>query len=291
MIVTSPQGNEYVVGELLGRTDAFGLYHCSLPGGSPGILKIASVVGYNGLLDREAHIMGTLWDQAERVEEEAREREPERGEMGYRRFFPRLVESFTDPDQGDRRITILDLSNLVEDISDLVPLGHLLSRERVRIDPKTSVWVLGKLLKLLHFIYKCGVSGAKIDGENILIYRERHFVALFDWTNATIAPGKTPDSIVREEIYQAAREVITALGGDPDTGELPNDPDLEDGRYKELILSFAQGTESDAGEAHERFYTSVRKIWPSKFHPFTAYPVKTTSTTASAVTDGEGETE
>ncbi len=290
MLIESPKGNEYEVGELLGRTDAFSLYRCSFSDGKPGILKIVSAVGYNGLLDREAHILETLWEQAERVEKEGKEREPERGEMGYRRFFPRLVESFTDPDQGGRRITILGLSNLVEDISDLVPLGHILSRERSRIDPKTSVWILGKLLKLLHFIYECGVSGAKIDGENILIYRERHNVLLFDWTKATIAPGNITDSIVREEIYHAAREVIMALGGDPDTGELPKDPDLADGRYKELILSFAQGTETDAGKAHERFYASVWKIWPSKFHPFTVHPVETTKTT-TAVTDGEEETE
>ncbi len=288
MTVTSPNGNEYTVGKELGRTDDFSLYACSLPEGGEGILKIVSRKGNNGLLDREARILTILWEGVSRAQEAVARLEPEQKSAGYDRMFPRLVESFVDQDQGGRRISVLDLTKVAEELGDIVPLGRLLSDERVRVDPKTSVWIMGKLLKLLHFGYMCGVSGAKIDGENILIDRERHNVLLFDWTTATAVPDKVESEIVREEISCAAKQTILALGGDPETGILPKDEQLTHDWYEKLLWSFAQRGDGNAEKAHRHFYDEVHKVWPGKFHPFTAHPVKgTTATVSRAVIDGE----
>jgi hypothetical protein len=132
---------------------------------------------------------------------------------------------------------------------------------------------MGKLLKLLDFAHSIGCTVPAI-GENILINRDRHTVTVFDWIESTITDGPVLPEIASREIAQAAREVIIALGGEPTTGQLPADPDLEDEWYQEMLMSLASGEYTNAGEAHTLFYQFVRSRWPSKFHPFAAYPVR-----------------
>jgi hypothetical protein len=270
--IVSPNA-DYVVGELLGETEVFTLYSCTLPEGSPGILKITKTIAGNGALDKEAFILQTLRDFAIRIEEESERQEPGKGNLGYRKFFPILVESFVSADQGNRRINILSLSEVCEKLPDLVPLEQLVSREHVRVDPKTSVWIMGKLLKLLDFAHMQGIS-VTINGENILINRDQHFVMIFDWSNSFIHDGEVPDHETQREIFLSAIEVILALGGNLETGELPADEQLKDDLYAKLLFAFVSGEEKNAAHAHSRFYGYVRSIWPSEFYPFTAYALK-----------------
>lgn len=269
---------EYGVGERLGGTDTFTLYACTLPNGASGILKIATAKEHNGSLDREAFVLQTLRERAALVEERAAKREPGKGEMGYRHFFPELIEGFIATDQDERYVLILGFSEIAKQLFDLAPLEHLISREHIRVDPKTSVWIMGKLLKLLDFAHRQGIS-VTINGENILINRDQHKVVIFDWSQSTIVDGTVSADIACEEISQAAREVITALGGDLETGNLPVDDQLTDDWYQKLLWSLASGNINNASEAHTQFYKLVRPVWPSKFHPFTAYPVRKTTTT------------
>lgn len=277
---------EYGVGERLGETDTFTIYACTLPNGANGILKIATAKEHNGILDREAFVLQTLQELAVLIEERTAEREPGKGEMGYKHFFPELIEGFIAVDQGERYVLILGFSEVAKELIDLAPLEHLILRDRVRVDPKTSVWIMGKLLKLLDFAHRQGIS-VTINGENILINREHHKVLIFDWSQSIIKGGPVEADIACEEISQAAREVIKALGGDPETGNLPADDQLDSDWYQELLWSLASGHEDNASEAHTHFYNLVRPVWPSKFHPFTAYPVRTTTTTTTETTEKE----
>ncbi len=273
--VTSPTAT-YAVGERLGSTDRFALYACTLPDGTPCILKIASAREHNGTLEREAYILHLLRERADSIEAQAADAEPEKGELGYRKFFPTLIESFTAPDQGNRQVLILSFAEACKELGELVPIQHLASREHVRVDPKTSVWIIGKLLKMLDFTRLVGVT-TDINGENILLNRDKHVVLIFDWSKSSLISmmdGPTERSkIAGVEISQAAKEVILALGGDPETGILPKDSQLEGNHYEQLLTSLASGEVTDPGKAHEKFYTYVRSVWPSKYHPFTAHPV------------------
>ena len=284
-ILNSPT-QAYRVGEKVGETDEFTLYECILPDGKIGILKIATDKKHNGALDREVFVLQTLREQADRVEALAAEHEPGKGELGYRHFFPELIEGFISADQGDRYVLILGFSEVADKLSDLTSLEDLVSEERKRVDPKTSVWIMGKLLKLLDFAHRQGVS-VTINSENVLINRDRHKVIVFNWSSSTIVVGPVPDDAVREEISQAALEVITVLGGNIETGELPANDQLTDGWYQELLWSLACGDKENAGEAHTQFYNLVLPVWPNKFHPFTAFTVKTTTTTETSSTEEE----
>ena len=270
--IKSPKG-QYRVGNILGETETFALYECFLSDDSVCILKIAKAISNNGPLDREAYILQLMREKAAVIEKEAARVEPGMREMGYQRFFPDLVESFIAVDQGNRRVNILSLIESGEKLSDLAPLEQLASREHVRVDPKTSVWILGKLLKMLDFAHFQGIT-VELDGENILINRERHLVTIFDWSGSTIIDGEVPSCDARMEISRAAKEVILALGGNPETGEIPKDSQLKDDGYERLLFSLVDGHETNAGTAHKKFYSFVRAEWPGKFHPFTAYALK-----------------
>jgi len=162
----------------------------------------------------------------------------------------------------------------VDGLSTLVPVGHITSRDCVRVDPKTSAWMLGKLLKLLVFLHSQNISlGPHVTGENILIERHEHYVIVFDLTGAVFHSEGIPQEIAREEISQAAREVIYVLGGDPDMGVLPKDEQDADGRYANYVLGLARGGECDAKEAHAKFYELVRSLWPREYWPFTSHPL------------------
>lgn len=264
----------FEIGKLLGNTSTYNLYQCvqqSAPDRSL-ILKIATGVQYNGLLDREAFILRSLRTRTEELEV-AYARVKKGPEMlNYQLCFPDIVDSFIAEGQGERRINVLRFEG-VDDVGELVPIGHIASRDRVRVDPRTSAWMMGKLLKILDFLHGEGVSIRRVTDENILIERKQHYIVFFDWTNATQYPEAVPSDVAEEEISKAAHEVIIILGGDPVTGTLPPDTQLEDDRYAAMLHSLASGGYSDAGEAHAEFYKLIRALWPRAYHPYTSYPL------------------
>jgi len=263
----------YRVGKALGETPEFRLYQCMFPDNSVGVLKIGVSVEQNGLLDREAFLLRKMKDEAEYLEDEyARIKDDPKQSLGYQICFPNLIDSFISDEQGDRRINILKFDQVADDLSRWAPIAHLASRDKIRVDPKTSAWMLGKLLKLLVFTHSQGISIGQLTGENILVERNHHFVAVFDWSKASVHPGKeVPSSVAREEISQVAQEVIRALGGNPETGELPPDDQMTDDSYSSHLYELVHGSESNSKRAHVEFYKLVRSLWPREFWPFTGY--------------------
>jgi hypothetical protein len=277
MDITSPSGQIYtvMVEKPLGATDTFNLYQCILPDTRVCILKIASSIEHNGLLDREAYLLQTMQDEAASLEKEYVSKKKGDKMLNYQLLFPKLIESFIDPGQDKRRINVLSLFENTDDegnitsikLEDDVPLSHLESRERVYIDHRTSAWILGKLIKLLSFAHALGISLGEINSENIILNRDQHYVALFDWSNATMSSGKVSPSVISEELSQLANEIIRAMGGNPETGKLLSDDEFPP--YADFLRSLSLGKETDAFTAHEKFYELIRALWPREFYPFT----------------------
>lgn len=263
--------DRYTVGKQLGETEQFRIYECEFAEGKVGILKIATEVVFNGILDREAYILETLRNEAIRYEEAFAKENPGTKQMlNYQICFPNIIESFVADDQGGRRINIFNITHVDDDLSRLVPIAHITSRDRVRVDPRTSAWIMGKLLKLLAFAHDQGISIGQVTGENILVERDEHFVVIFDWSQADPNADLSSD-IFAQEVAQAATEVIRVLGGDPVTGVLPEDEQLVDDRYATHLHELALGKKSNAFNAHRDFYKLIRSLWPREFHPFTSY--------------------
>ncbi|TSC71393.1 MAG: hypothetical protein G01um101470_633 [Parcubacteria group bacterium Gr01-1014_70] len=276
MTLTSPI-TEYFISKELGRTDCFNLYLCKTKSEQQCILKIAASMEKNGFLDREAILLGDMRDEAKRIEAKYDQvkLDPNRS-LNYHLCFWDLVETFIAPTQGNRRVNILRYP-ILDDLSTLVPIQHIVTRDHLRVDRKTSAWMMGKLLKFLVFAHSQGVSlGPHVAGDNILVERKEHYIVLFDLTEAVMhREGTVPADIAREEISKAAQEVICVLGGDLETEEMPADEQDPDNHYARYMFLLARGSECDAKQAHTRFYELVRSLWPrSEYWQFTSYPLE-----------------
>jgi hypothetical protein len=277
--VTSPESSlTYTTLGRIGGTDEFTLYSCSSPEGASSdvpkvcILKIAADPVHNATLDREAFLLKSMLTEAARLEEAYLRVNPDTEmRMNYNFFFPNLVETFVSGGQRGRRVLVLSFDCIANSLGELVPLSHLESRGRVRVDQQTSAWVLGKMLKAFVMTHGLGIINHKIYRENILINEDQHFVSAFDWSKAEMEKPVDPQKGA-EEIAQLAQAVTLALGGDLRTGKLPPDEHGYDS-YGEFVRVLALGRESDAQKAHCEFYAMVDRLWPKEFHPFTTYPL------------------
>lgn len=272
---------DYEVGGTIAETNNFRIRRCTLPDGRVGLFKIAKTITDNSLLDREALILSEMKRVAAEYEAAYALTNPGDGQfLNYELCFPSLVESFIcDVESGaeGRRVNILIFINSTEDLSVLVPAEQIISRDRVRIDLKTSVWIMGKLLKLLTFTQSMGISINWVDGHNILIERDRHYVVISDWTEAVLYDDGIPEHEAREEIARAAEVVLNLLEANFEERELPEDletEELDNDLYGEALFELFDCKQSNAKEAHDDFYSLVLNLWPRQFHPYTSFPRK-----------------
>lgn len=271
-IVNSPNHYGYRVFKEVAKSRRYHLYLCMQEEtGRQCLLQIATTIENNGELQRAAYILGELARHADKLEEEYKKVKTDPNVLlNYKLGFPELVDSFISLEQGGRQINILAFGN-VENVGDMVPLVNITVKDNLRVDLRTSAWIMGKILKLFDFAYGQGVSVGLTAGGNILINADEHYVAIFDWTEARTHDGKVPREIQRREISQAACAVVITLGGDVETGIL-----LEDGseEYIGYLMQLACGNASDAGKAHKDFYEIVDRTWKREFYPFTVKPLE-----------------
>ena len=264
------------IGPKLAETPTYRVYLYNLPEGGHAFLKIAIEVANNGLLDREAALLQFMKEKAEELEVKYAASQPDTGSpkatLNYQSCFPEVIGNFVCPDQGDRRVLILVSTAAKGSLDNLVPLSKIRSQDRARVDPKTSAWILGKFLKLLAFTQSYGISNRQLDGDNMLINREQHMIILFDWSDVSEAPGgRLSEGELISEVSVVAREVILLLGGDPETGQLPSDPQIDGSTYADVVFDMVQCKSGGAKKAHAEFYKFIYALWPRGFHPYTAY--------------------
>ena len=273
MEIRGPSGKFYVIGSELGVNDKFKLYQCSDGDNDVCILKIARKAAWNGLLDREAFLLQLLAKEAEELEIEYEKVKKDDKKLNYHFFFPQLIESFTSPEQENSRINIVSFKHIAKKLSDLTPIGHLTSRENVRVDPRTSAWILGKLLTMIAFTKNQSVLINNITGDNVLINRDQHYVTIFDWTEASLGSGEISSDLVVSDIIKATKEVTKILSYDYLTEKLPEDKQLEGNDYEKYLSELSSGRIKDVVQAHKQFYQIVLSAWPREFYKFTTHTI------------------
>lgn len=260
----------YQVGKQVAETSTYRLYLCQDEAGRQCLLQIAAAVEHNGALQRGAYTLKELERRANELEEAyARVKKNPEAMLNYRLGFPELVDSFISREQGARQVTILAFRN-VEDVSNMVPLSNITVKDRLRVDLRTSAWIMGKLLKLLAFAFAEGFS-VDVTGNNVLIEPKQHYVLIFDWSTAQVYPEVAPRDMQSLQISKAAQAVVVVLGGNLETGTFPDESNKV---YTDFILKLARGGMRNAEEAHKEFYALVDSIWERTYHPFTAEPLK-----------------
>lgn len=273
-MILKGESASYKVGPLVAETSTYRLYLCVMEGGGDAkqrLLQVAKTVGDNAALDRAAYLIQRLLHEAERLEAEyARVKKDPKELLNYQFCFPEITDSFVVTEQGGRRVSILKFRG-VNDVQEMVPLSNIVHRDRLRVDLRTSVWIMGKLLKILAFAHGVGIEVSNLALGNILIEPMQHYVVVFSWADAQLSPDGVAHSRVREEIQAAARCVIELLGGTPEEG-IPDDGTKECTAYAAHLVAIATGGESNAFSAHQAFYALVDSLWPRSYHPFTSRP-------------------
>lgn len=193
----------------------------------------------------------------------------------YSWFFPEVVESFVANQQGGRLVNVLGFPPIVEDSLQLVPLSKIAADGRV--DLKTVVWMYGKLLKVISYCHDHDIANGAITATNVLVETTEHGVVLFDFTRAVRRPSL---AVQYNEVKLATRMALVLIGGDVDTGKLPeylmSDPKVE--LTKAQFLEFEHFFQDKlfrgglAQSAKDNFYLLVEDVWPQRYHEFRTYP-------------------
>jgi serine/threonine protein kinase len=229
---------------------------------------------HNPDIDREVYLLNLLRTTALEIEEQYQAQHPGQGALNYRLGFPKVIDSFQVSETDIRKAMVLDFSGITDVLSELVPLKFITTRDKMRVDPRTSAWILGKFLKVLSFIHDQNVLQNRLVASNLLINRKEHLVTIFDWSMAQFSETRVVGSALAQlEIVQVAECIQKILGADSETGKLPEHEDLHDTQYEDMLRKLAGGEYNDAYHAHEDFYKLIRAIWPKSYHPFTCYPL------------------
>ncbi len=259
----------YGVGDLLATTQTYRLYLCQeVRTGERFLMQVAATLESSGGLDRAAFLLNRLKATADTYSVEYTARN-EGKHLHYDRLYPNVVDSFVSPEQGKRRINVLSLTD-VDSILRVLPLSNLLVKDRLRIDPETSAWVMGRLLKLLAFVHEEGIAIQALTANNILLDIEQHFAVTLDWSNARMFPLTVPAQYAAIDIAYAAKAVFAAIGGSVINGTWSYEGHIP---YVQLLRRFTQGKETNAERAMDTFYELVRREYGKTFHPFTTLPL------------------
>jgi hypothetical protein len=233
------------------------------------VCKIASASAYNDVLNREAFFLDDFREEALAIDV-MRSSDGGKDPMNYQYLAPKLEDSMIVSTQGDRRVNVYSF-DVTHSLGELVPLSMVRTRDRVRIDLKTSAWLLGKYLKMLAFTHSIGVKIGNLGLSNLLAERNNHLVAVFDWTRAKRSGGVISAVDATFEIRAVASAVRALLLDLND--EVPESEQDSSGRYLEYVTNLAYGRHADAVRAHAEFYELVESLWGRTYHPWSTLPL------------------
>lgn len=242
----------YEVKNLVAESDLYRLYVVN-DGSQDLLLRIPTDVSGNGDIEREAFVLEHLSKQSADYEIDFAVDHDTK--LHYDWLFPSLVESFVVAEQGDRRVNILAL--LGANVSQVAPLVKFMEVENV--DAKTTVWVLGRLLKLQSFVNEIGIDYTFSENE-VLIDPHHHQVIYLGWNTAKFEENADP----RLNIKLATRAVLEWGVENGTEGET---------EYYKWLTQLADTGKRDAFVAFEDLYATARNIWGArKYHPYV--PIK-----------------
>jgi len=264
----------YLVKNKVGITDWYTLFFCLDKNTEKMcLLQISTEKKTNSHLDRSAYILKEMKRLSIEIEADYDKVKTDvMNQLNYDLSFPELIDSFICKEQGGRRINILAFKN-VSDARNMVPLINITRKDFLRIDLRTSVWIMGKILKLFVLTHSENVSINSLPSSNILIEPKEHYVLVFDWAQAKIHNSKIDMEIRQNEIASVAKAVIIALGGDLENQHIPDDGEEGFALYTDYLWRLAKGAEANADRAHINFYELVDKIWKRGYYPFTTKPL------------------
>lgn len=217
------------------------------------VLKVAKTFEDGVILSKEAGIftsLGAFVDEITRLEEGS----GAGNTANYGQLLAHLESSFMEPTQSDRMINVFSFPDTT--MSELTPMAKLY--KSTEIDPRTSVWILGRLFKLYGFyelIKEDGIpSYPHFRADDYLIGPTKHRLIYYNCSEMTA------DVVA----YDFVREITNFI-----ISWLPASMDEKDQIYRDLLHDFSINGRKKCREAHKDLYEVVNDLWGIQYHPFT----------------------
>lgn len=228
----------------------------------PVIVKIASSFEYNDVLTAEASHFTTLSMFAKELADI--QKQSAKDVIRYDLLFAKLSGSFIDPTRNDCRLNVFDTVDI--EIDKLTPMGKLM--KDTKIDTRTSVWILGRILKLYSLFELMAASESSpyvkyplFSIGNFLISPEKHRVVYYNF------PGEIEDVTATELVKAVTTKILKWIE--------PRDDDPNDTPYMDMLKALADNGSEKFELAHSLLYLAVERLWGISYHPFTYKNVQT----------------
>lgn len=244
----------YEVGKLIGEAPKFRIY-LGNDGDKQVVIKVAKTFEDGDSLAEEASWFNVLRAFITQVTE--MQKKSGEASSHYEWLFANLLSSFLEPSQKDRRINIFEVVDT--DFGQLMPLPKL--HTKTEVDARTSVWILGRLLKIYSFYELLAVSGdnpviryANFSPGDYLIGPARHRLIYYNHSGAMV-------DVVANNYVKAIAKFISEWVA------IENNPAEQD--YYQLLEDFATNGRATCEEAHTELYQLIEGLWGIQYHPFT----------------------
>lgn len=243
------------VGGRIGEASKFRIYSGKTDNDEQVILKVAKTFEDGDILAEEAskfNILRTFETQVALLQEQK-----SHTNSHYDWLFANLNSSFMEPTQGDRRINVFTIPDI--DLSKLIPLTKLYGE--IKIDARTSVWILGRFLKFYSFFELLAASEENsvaryplFSPDNYLIGPEKHRLIYYNFS------GDMADVVAFDFVKAIAKFILDwAIIRD----------DSSEQRYFNLLKDFSEYGRNSFEKAHNDLYRLVKELWGIQYHPFT----------------------
>jgi hypothetical protein len=221
------------------------------------LLQISASVDSNAVLEKAATTLRLL--RAESAEWDDK--------YHFDWLYPEVAASFTHTDaKGERRVNVLTLSQ-VGDVTELHALAQIIGSGK-RVDVRTGIWILGRMLKLLMFVHPRGYS-VQATPSKVLIHpgdeETRHQALIFDWCDVSLHDGVLPVPYCQRDIRLAVKSILDLLGADKRTGEYPYE---DEHGFVKYIWRLTEN-DGDTLSIYEAYYRFVYDVFGQQYHPFT----------------------
>ncbi len=245
----------YEVGTLIGESSKFRIY-LGKSGEEQVVIKVAKTFEDGENLAEEAswfNVLRAFIAQVERMQNDLGSTNAH-----YDWLFAHLKSSFLESTQQDRRINVLEIIDV--DFNKLIPLPKLCSQ--TKIDARTSVWILGRFLKMYSFYELLANSGdnpivqyANFSPGDYFIGPERHRLIYYNHS------GHVADVAANDYVITIAKFILDWV--------LAKDEESAEQKYFELLNDFAAKGRTTCSEAHAELYRLVSELWGIQYYPFT----------------------
>lgn len=268
MRITGVKSN-YELVRHLAKNQRLNYHICADSAGVWKILAVAAALEQNSMLDRIEYILRRLEEISGKYEADYEEKFHDGRKLHYNWLIPKVEEVLTPSQTNGRHVDVLSFPDL--DLEKTVVLTSIL-RENQRVDLRTSVWMMGRMLKLSGFLFENGIE-VSFSLDRFLLEPEKHRLILLDWTDAKIGE-EISEAKVCYHLKVMAEGILTLLGAEQKDGVWKYEYELQENeeRYIRCLNRIYNGKFSmNAFDAHEKFYDIVDDIWGIKYHPFTAH--------------------